>query len=50
MKTIHETLKMFVCNSRKANLGATIIEEESVKKFCESLDDRVGPKTTKHVQ
>ncbi len=50
MNKIHETLKMFICNSRKASLGATIIKKQSVKKLCELSDDRVGPKTTKHVQ
>jgi hypothetical protein len=50
MNKIHETLKMFICNSRQVSLGATRIEEQSVQKFCELSDDKVGPKTTKHVQ
>jgi len=31
MQIIHETMMMILCNSRQANLGATKIEEQSVK-------------------
>jgi hypothetical protein len=43
-------LKTFLCNSKQASLGATRIEQQNVKKFDELLDDKVDPKTTKHVQ
>ncbi len=37
---------MSLCSSRSANLGATRTKEQSVKKSRESLDHKVGPKTT----
>ncbi len=35
--------------SKQASLGVTRFKKQSVKTSGESLDDKVGPKTTKHV-
>ncbi len=46
---ILKTLKIILCNSRRANLIATWFKEQNFITTDESSDDNVGPKTTRHV-
>ncbi len=49
LNRVHETSKKIFCNSKMASLDATWTKEQNVKTDGESLDDKVGPETMKHV-
>ncbi len=46
---ILETPKTILCNFRRSSLFATRFKEQSFKTINESLDEKVGPETMRHV-
>jgi hypothetical protein len=42
-------MEMILCNSKQASLVATRFKKQSFKTIGESLDDMVGPETTRCV-